>query len=71
MGRVGQSRVHGVPKTELKVCGWMGYTVGDLRTSLGYGEVCIRVLVRCSMECNSVGQGISFYNEQISRFPLC
>ena len=43
----------GVLKTELRF-GWMGYTVGDLRTSLGHGEVCIGVLVRCYMECNSV-----------------
>ena len=28
-----------------KVCGWMGYAVGDLRTSSGYGEVWIEVLV--------------------------
>ena len=36
-----------------KVCGWMGYVVGDLRTSLGPGEVWIGVLVWCYMECNS------------------
>ena len=33
-----------------KVCG--GYAVGDLRTSLGHGEVWIRVPVRCYTECN-------------------
>ena len=26
-------------KNRTKVCGWMGYGVGDLRTSLGHGEV--------------------------------
>ena len=36
-----------------KVCGWMGYAVGDLRTSLGHGEVWIGVLVQCYTECNS------------------
>ena len=36
-----------------KVCGWMGYVVGDLRTSSGYGDVWIRVPVRCYMECNT------------------
>ena len=30
----------------------MGYTVGDLRTSLGHGDVWIGVLVRCYTECN-------------------
>ena len=37
-----------------KVCGWMGYTVGDLRTSLGHGEVWIGVPVQCYMECNKI-----------------
>ena len=36
-----------------KVCGWMGYMVGDLRTSSGHGEVWIRVLVWCYMEWDS------------------
>ena len=36
-----------------KVCGWMGYTGGDLRTSLGPGEVWIGLPVRCYMVCNS------------------
>ena len=34
-------------KNRTKVCGWMGYVVGDLRTSLGYGEVWIGVPVWC------------------------
>ena len=37
-----------------KVCEWMGYAIGDLRTSSGYGEVWIGVLVWCYMECNSI-----------------
>ena len=36
-----------------KVCGWMGYVVGDLRTSSGHGEVWIGVLVQCYTECNN------------------
>ena len=39
-------------KNRTKVCGWMGYAVGDLRTGSGHGEVWIGVLVRCYMECN-------------------
>ena len=39
-------------KNRTKVCGWMGYAVGDLRTSLGHGDVWIGVLVQCYMECN-------------------
>ena len=35
-----------------KVCGWMGYVVGDLRTSWGHEEVWIGVPVRCYTECN-------------------
>ena len=49
-GRVGLSAWSSENRT--KVCGWMGYAVGDLRTSLGPGEVWIGVLVRCYMECN-------------------
>ena len=40
-------------KNRTKVCRWMGYMVGDLRTSSGHGEVWIGVLVRCYMECNN------------------
>ena len=40
-------------KNRTKVCGWMGYTVGGLGASLGHGEVWVRVLVQCYMECNS------------------
>ena len=40
-------------KNRTKVCGWMGYAVGDLGTSLDHGEVWIGVPVRCYMECNS------------------
>ena len=36
-----------------KVCGWMGYVVGDFRTSSGPGGVWIGVPVRCYMECNN------------------
>ena len=39
-------------KNRTRVCGWMGYTVGDLRTSSGCGEVWIGVPVRCYTECN-------------------
>ena len=39
-------------KNRTKVCEWMGYAVGDLRTSLGHGEVWIGVPVQCYMECN-------------------
>ena len=39
-------------KNRTKVCGWMGYAVGDLGTSSGHGEVWVRVLVWCYMECN-------------------
>ena len=38
-----------------KVCGWMGYTVGDLRMSSGHGDMRIGVLVQCYMECNTYG----------------
>ena len=41
-------------KNRTKACGWMGYVVGDLRTSLGRGEVWIGVPVGCYMECNTV-----------------
>ena len=40
-------------KNGTKVCGWMGYAVGDLRTSSGHGDMWIGVPVRCYMECNS------------------
>ena len=39
-------------KNRTKVCGWMRYTVGDLRTSSGRGDVWIGVPVRCYTECN-------------------
>ena len=39
-------------KNRTKVCGWMGYAVGDLRTSSGHGEVWIGVPMWCYMECN-------------------
>ena len=42
----------GVPKTETKLCGGMGYVVEDFRTSLGHGDVWIGVPVWCYMECN-------------------
>ena len=42
----------GVPKMEIKVCGGMGYMVGDFRTSLGRGDAWIGVPVRCYTECN-------------------
>ena len=37
-----------------KVCRWMGYTVGDLRTSPGHGDTWIGVPVWCYTECNSI-----------------
>ena len=39
-------------KNGTKICGWMGYVVEDLRTSLGHGDAWIGVLVQCYMECN-------------------
>ena len=39
-------------KNRTKVCGWMGYVVGDLRMSSGHRDMWIRVLVRCYTECN-------------------
>ena len=42
-GRVGQGRVYGVLKTELRF---------EDRVNLGHGEVWIGVPVRCYMECN-------------------
>ena len=39
-----------------KVCGWMGYAVGDLGTSLGHGEVWVGVPVRCYTECTTLGK---------------
>ena len=44
----------GVPKTETKVCGGMGYAVKDFRTSSGRGDAWTGVLVRCYTECNSI-----------------
>ena len=41
-----------VPKPETKVCGGMGYTVEDFRTSLGRRDAWIGVPVQCYMECN-------------------
>ena len=38
-GRVGSSTRSS--KNRTKVCGWIGYAVGDLITSLGCGEVWI------------------------------
>ena len=49
-GRAGLSTWSSENRT--KVCEWMGYAIGDLRTSLGYGEVWIGVPVRCYTECN-------------------
>ena len=43
----------GVPKTETKVCGGVGYMVEDFRMSLGCGDAWIRVPVQCYMECNT------------------
>ena len=40
-------------KNGTKVCGWMGYALGDLRTSSGHGDVWIRVPVQCYTECNN------------------
>ena len=42
-------------KNRTKVCGWMGYAVEDLRISSGREDVWIGVLVRCYMECNTLG----------------
>ena len=42
-------------KNRTKVSGWMGYAVGDFKTSLGHGEVWIGVPVRCYTECNKFG----------------
>ena len=39
-------------KNRTKICGWMGYAVGDLRISLGPGEVWIGVPVQCYTKCN-------------------
>ena len=44
-GRAGSSMWSS--KNRTKVCEWMGYVVGDLRTSSGHGEVWIGVPVRC------------------------
>ena len=49
-GRAGSSMQSSENRT--KVCGWMGYAVGDLRTSSGHGDMWIGVLVRCYTECN-------------------
>ena len=49
-GRAGSSTQSSENRT--KVCGWMGYVVGDLRTSSGHRDVWIRVPVWCYMECN-------------------
>ena len=46
----------GVPKTETKVCGGMGYAVEDFRMSLGHGDAWIRVPAWCYTECNT-GKG--------------
>ena len=37
-----------------KVCGWMGYMVGDLGTSLGHRDMWIGVPVQCYTECNTL-----------------
>ena len=50
-GRAGSSTWSSENRT--RVCGWMRYAVGDLRTSSGHGEVWIRVLVRSYAECNT------------------
>ena len=44
-------------KNGTKVCGWMGYTVEGLRTSLGHGDMWIGVPVQCYMECNTLTVG--------------
>ena len=49
-GRAGSSMRSSENRT--KVCGWMGYAVGDLRTSLGHGGMWIGVLVQCYFLCN-------------------
>ena len=50
-GRAGSGTWSSETRTE--VCGWMGYVVGDLRTSSGHGEVWIGVPVQCYTECNT------------------
>ena len=58
--RIGSSSLHRAgsstwsSKNGTKVCGWMVYTVADLRTSLGHGDAWIGVPVRCYMECNNL-----------------
>ena len=42
-----------------KVCRWMGYMVGDIRTHLGHGEVWIGVPVQCYTLCNTPSQTYS------------
>ena len=49
-GQAGSSMQSSENRT--KVCGWMGYTVGDLRMSSGHGDAWIGVLVWCYTECN-------------------
>ena len=44
----------GVMKMETKVCGGMGYVVGDFRMSLGRGDAWIGVPVRCYTPCNTL-----------------
>ena len=67
-GRVGSSMWSSENRT--KVCGWMGYVVGDLRTSLGHGDVWIRVPVRCYTECNRYHQWMEEENTHLSNLTL-
>ena len=65
-GRAGSSTWSSENRT--KVCGWMGYTVGDPRTSLGCGEVWIRVPVQCYTECNRLSDYSEFVSKLHSHF---
>ena len=61
----------GVPKTETKVCGGMGYMVGDSRMSLSHGDAWIEVPVQCYTPCNthhgpSVCTTVSSYSPSVS-----
>ena len=49
-GQAGSSTQSSENRT--KVCGWIGYMVGDLRTNLGHGDVWIGVPVQCYTGCN-------------------
>ena len=56
-GQAGSSMQSSENRT--KICGWMGYTVGDLRMSWGHGDVWIGVPVRCYTECNTHAATVS------------